>query len=354
MDPHYQTNPQFRGGWFKEDAYTKFTGEVIGGDENIDSGDVAKVVVLHYSSEPRTKDEIVDKQCKELNITRQKARSNFYWLLSSDFLMVESDINESVTDWIDNGWRFALYYHSSIHTKRNLTQNRSPRDVRSATGAKTRNPNYASSTSLPPWSSLSDTTLDEILYKRTTCRDFSGQFISIRDLSSILENGVITDTRTIPDEYSNSIEFNFYLFVSRVKDLPSGIYEYVQSTHELGIISQKYDTEGIDELVTSLIAGQPFIKGSSVSMFITVNFSSLDGDPPIPGKLQTIYILTSRIAHMAILSATALGIDTFQSAAFEDSKIASMIGSNKLTEGPCYVLSFGYSNPESSEGNRGG
>jgi nitroreductase len=47
------------------------------------------------------------------------------------------------------------------------------------------------------------------------------------------------------------------------------------------------------------------------------------------------------MAHMALLAATALGVDTFQTAAFEDSHVASVLQTTRLEEGPGYVLTFG-------------
>lgn len=346
MSDAYRTNPFFRGGWFQQDGSCRFTGRIVGTEATVGSDEVGKLLCLYHASQPRSKGAIVESVIDSSGIERDAVDADFDWLLDRGFLVPAEQYNDAIKQWVENGWRFALYYHESLRETPSESDDKPQvvREARSKRGSSvqetTNHPCSREATvELPPPAPFPDRPLEDVLLQRQTCRNFSGGSISPPELSAILECRFLAEDgvgSTAPDE------FHVYPFISRVDGIPSGIYEYRQDRHGLVPIDQSYTSEELDELIVELVIGQPYAKKSAVYLFFTIDFPSFATHDTHPGDLRAVYLLLSRIAHTAILNATALDIGTFQTAAFGDSKVASVLRSERLAEAPGYMLSFGH------------
>lgn len=360
MATTYQISPFFRGGWFQRADDPGFVGEVIGSDATIGSDDVGKLFCLYAAADPKTRAEVVGRVVDELGVDESVVKSDFDWLLDRGFLIPSGEYDDAIDRWLDNGWRMALYFHeyvSEAYSEGDVP----PRPDDANDGGLSRGETCllgsASDTRgdrngngdlqrLPSPPPLPDRPVENVLRERATCRDFSGRPVTTEALSAILKRGLLADPGVVSMAVRRSAYFRVYPFVSRVEGLPSGIYEYVPDEHGVVPLDRSYGPEEIDELIERLIVGQSHADRAGVSLFVTIDFPTLHERTAHSRGLPTAYLLLSQMAQMALLAATALGVDTFQTAAFEDSHVASVLRTTRLEEGPGYVLTFGHETAE--------
>lgn len=348
MAVRYQISPFFRGGWFQREGRLGFVGEVVGTDATVESDDVGKLYCLYHASEPKTKEEVVGAVASK-GIEEAVAKADFDWLLDRGFLVPEGEYDDGIDRWIENGWLFALYFHeyvSGAYSESDVPARPVEGNDTCLSGSASDARSSGELRQLPTPPSFPDRPIDEILRERATCRDFSGRPLSIEEFSAILEHGLTGDPGVDAMAARRSTFFRVYPFVSRVETLSAGIYEYVPAEHGVIPLDRTYSAEEIDELMTQLIVGQSHADRSGVSLLVTIDFPSIYERASHSRGLPTAYLLLSQMAQMALLAATAFGVDTFQTAAFEDSAVASVLGSDRLVEGPGYVLTFGHGSSE--------
>lgn len=345
MAERYQISPFFRGGWSRREPEPGFVGEVVGRDPTVGSDDVGKLFCLYHASEPKPKEEIVRAVVDGAGVEAEAARSAFDWLVEHGFLVPEGAYDDAIDQWLENGWLFALYFHEYVaetYSERDTPPRTVEGDGTCPFGPARDEWSDDEFRQLPSPPPFPGRPLDEILCERATCRDFSGDPVSVEELSAILQYGLLGDADAGSPLTPRSTYFRVYPFVSRVETLSAGVYEYVPSEHGVVPLDRSYDSEEIDRLLTRLIVGQPYAEQAGVSLVVTVDFPTICEDVYRARRLPAAYVLLSQMAQMALLTATAFGIDTFQTAAFEDSHVGSVLRTRPLEEGPGYVLTFGH------------
>ncbi|PSP79157.1 hypothetical protein BRC81_06735 [Halobacteriales archaeon QS_1_68_20] len=344
MTTRYRTNPFFRGGWGQREDDPAFVGNVAGRDPIVGGDDVEKLYCLYWATEPRSRDELVGALVDDLGLDADAAEASFDWLREQEFLLPAAEYGENVTQWIDNGWRFALYYHEYVNgaTDGDAGPVEPGGDESSLGGPADRTRTGEDLVELPSPPSFPEQSVGDVLFDRETCRDFSGDSIAAEKLSGLLERGLAGDPGAAAIAARRSTYLNVYPFVARVEGVEPGIYRYLPEAYGLQPVDLAYDAEELDELVTQLIVGQDYAERAAVTLFVTIDWPALRRETTHPRGLRTAYVMTSQLAHVALLAATAYGLDTFQTAAFEDTDIASVLRTNRLREAPGYVLAFGH------------
>ena len=202
---------------------------------------------------------------------------------------------------------------------------------------------------------LQDFTLLEAFTQRKTCRSFEGRSISLEGLSTLLftslgcihgkgwaelqENDLakLGMRKAFPSGGGLHPE-EAYVIALRVEGLESGLYHYCVEDHSLTRIK----TGDFEEPLISLLYGQYFAKGLSCGIFLTARFEKTWWKYPDSRSYRVALLDIGHASQTVLLAATALGLQTWLTAAFSDTGVEEFLGLQETTEAPILFLGVGY------------
>ena len=190
------------------------------------------------------------------------------------------------------------------------------------------------------------------LINRKTSRSFTGQSLSLRQLSTLLylSLGYLNERR---GEINLSIPLGMearrsspsggglnacegYVYVQHVTGLKAGVYAYSSDLHALSLISPLPD-----EPLGKLVCGQHFINTLPVGLFITSRFDKLWWKYEHSRAYRMAYVEAGHIAQTFQLVATQLGLDTWLTGALTDDRVEALLGLDDSPEQPLFFVGCG-------------
>lgn len=206
----------------------------------------------------------------------------------------------------------------------------------------------------PNFSLLKDAHFLDVLKQRKTCRSFYAKSITLDQLSTLL----FTSLGKIHGEWEDLKEHGLmslgirkafpsggglhpeeaYIFALNVDGLDPGIYHYQFSEHQLTLI-EKGDFE--DTLI-GLLSSQYFARGIAVGIFLAARFDRTWWKYPHSKGYRVVLFDIGHASQTVILTATALGLNTWLTAAFADSRVEKLLHLCDTTESPLLFIGAGY------------
>lgn len=196
------------------------------------------------------------------------------------------------------------------------------------------------------------------LLNRKTCRSFQSKSVSIEDVSILLYLclGYLSEREADTNELVpamfrarrsspsggglNSSEG--YLYVHNVKGLDPGIYYYHPQQHALKLTSR------IKEPLGALLQGQHFANSLPFGVFITSRLDKMWWKYRHSQAYRVSLLEAGHISQTIQLCATALGLNTWLTAALSDRKIERALGLPDPLEQAFLFVGAGHSNGEAS------
>lgn len=188
----------------------------------------------------------------------------------------------------------------------------------------------------------------KVLLKRRTHRGFREKKITFQELSNLLYIST-QDARKIRLENKNNINEDFslytnsvftcnelYLYVSNVEGIEPGIYYYDILKHGIQYIKQLPSNP-----VGYFCYGQPEIKNSAITIFISTNFKNYMWRYNHERAYRNLLIDTAQLAQSIIITATDQNKKTFLTPALRDQELVNLFNLEKYIEDIRYLVSIG-------------
>lgn len=198
---------------------------------------------------------------------------------------------------------------------------------------------------LPPVAiSSGKDSLSAALKERHSCRDFTGQKLSIEQVATILwaafgksYDAKTGATRTVPSAGA-TYPLEVYVLVGKdaVYGLSEGFYHYIADEH---MLKQKSE-EDIRTALSAACLGQGFISEAPVSIVIAAQFRRTTDRYGQRGT-RYVYLDAGHTCQNIYLVAQALGLGTVEVGAFSDDKVKKMLGLDGDVE-PLIIMPVGY------------
>ncbi|MDF2940443.1 MAG: hypothetical protein K0R66_1085 [Gammaproteobacteria bacterium] len=178
----------------------------------------------------------------------------------------------------------------------------------------------------------------EVLKQRKTCRAFYSESISLQQLSTALfaSFGLIhgeweelkqhdlklTGMRKASPASGGLHSEEAYVVVFRVEGLAPGLYHYRPQDHQLSLLKAgQFEKEVIE-----LNMGQFFSEGMAFGVYISARFDKIWWKYKHSRAYRVTLVDIGHLSQTFLLTATALGLDTWVTAAFKDDKLQSFLG----------------------------
>jgi putative peptide maturation dehydrogenase len=198
-----------------------------------------------------------------------------------------------------------------------------------------------------------NTTFNELLAKRKTCRNFDpAQSIAAEDLATMLHRvwGAIGTLELAPGAVAvkkNSPAggglhaTEAYVLVQRAEGLAPGIYHYLSMQHALEPV-QVSTQEDMRQLMYQCAAGQEWFQDVPVMVVMTARFDRLFWKYRRHTKAwRVVHLDVGHLSQTMYLSAADLGLGAFVTAAINDHVIEKALGLQTLKEGAIAMVGFG-------------
>ena len=189
---------------------------------------------------------------------------------------------------------------------------------------------------------------DHVLYGRRTHRDFTDQPVPLQTLSTLLavvfgpvdfiDSGRSTLMRRTSAAGGSRQELDAYLGIRNVTGVPAGIYHYNILEHSLELISEGLTRDGVVELC----AMQPWAGGTAFLVVLSAVIDRMLSKYRNPRSYRVCLLNAGHLGQTFALTATALGLGPFQTAAFNDSAVARACGLDNIAHTPLYILAAGH------------
>lgn len=186
----------------------------------------------------------------------------------------------------------------------------------------------------------------DVLRRRKTCRQYYGDPIDQATLNTLLyttfgrvhaSGSDSSNTWTEPGAAERHIGYRrtspsggslqvieAYVVVSHVTGVPAGIYHYDSLKHDLVLVREGATSEEI----TRLLVGQPFGEGAAVGVFLVARFDRAWWRYKVSRGYRVALLDAGHVSQTFQLVATALGLNTWLTAAFVDRAVEEFLGLN--------------------------
>lgn len=202
---------------------------------------------------------------------------------------------------------------------------------------------------LPRLATPLDAGIGQVLANRRTHRDFTDAAISLDSCATLMQYtfGVtrFQDTgvfgtqlvKTSPAGGSRH-DTEAYVFAFRIDGIDPGIYHYNVMEHSLEHLG---DLPSREDLL-AIFAAQPHCVDAALSIVTTTFLSRIAHKYRHPRAYRIWMYNIGHVGQTFALTATALGLGPFQTAAFEDMRVAEVLGIDPSEEVPSYFLGAGH------------
>ncbi len=204
----------------------------------------------------------------------------------------------------------------------------------------------------PDFSVLQNKSLYETVSSRKTCRDFFESRLSLLDVSTLLftafgkfhqENSEIEDLgleelclRKTSPSGGGLHPTEVYLAALTVDDLEPGIYHYNVKNHTLTLINDIHPT-ALQETLNE----QFYMENISAGLFLTSCFHKVWQKYPNSRAYRIALMDVGHVSQTTLLVATALGLHTWMSGAFQDDKANKLLNITTTDEAPLFFIGLG-------------
>ncbi|OLT28333.1 hypothetical protein BJF83_15755 [Nocardiopsis sp. CNR-923] len=188
----------------------------------------------------------------------------------------------------------------------------------------------------------------EVLYRRRTHRDFVGAPVGrevfstlmamtfgVKDFIDAKQFGALM-VRTSPAGGARH-ELEAYTVVTGVAGIAPGIYHYNVREHSLELLREGEFRDGL----TRACDAQSGVGEAPFSVVLTSVVARLSFKYRHPRAYRVMLMNAGHLGQTFALTATALGLGPFQTAAFNDSAVEGLLGVDGVRETALYVLSAG-------------
>lgn len=195
--------------------------------------------------------------------------------------------------------------------------------------------------------------LEQALLNRKTCRSYLNKSITLENISTLLylslghlkeresDSAHLTPLafrarRSSPSGGGLSSSEG-YLYAYNIKELSPGLYYYHPGLHGLRLIRRAKEPLG------AFLQGQHFVDNLPFGIFITSQFDKLWWKYPHSRAYRVALLEAGHIAQTVQLVATAMGLNTWLSAAINDTEAERALGIQDLREQLLLFVGGGYS-----------
>jgi SagB-type dehydrogenase family enzyme len=199
--------------------------------------------------------------------------------------------------------------------------------------------------------------LKQCLYKRKTVRIFKSQEISKELLSTLLyySFGYIHDVDKSSDNIfdiarrkatpsgGNLHPTEVYIITNNITSLENSLYHYNAENHALDCIQQNITLEWLPQA----LLGQHFSVSANIHVFLTFKFNVGAWKYPHSRGYRAALLDVGHLSQTFQLVSTALGLNTWITGAFEDTKINTVLNIDGENESTLFYLSAGMSDGQS-------
>jgi SagB-type dehydrogenase family enzyme len=193
--------------------------------------------------------------------------------------------------------------------------------------------------------------LGDVLYSRRTHREFTETAVPLETLSILLatvfgpvdfvNSGRSALMRRTSAAGGSRQELDAYVCARNVEGVQPGIYHYNCLEHSLELL-----TEGLTrERVVELCGMQDWAGDTAFLVVLSAGIDRMLSKYRSPRAYRVCLLNAGHLGQTFALTATALGLGPFQTAAFHDSTVAQACGLDNIGHTPLYILAAGY--PES-------
>lgn len=207
----------------------------------------------------------------------------------------------------------------------------------------------------PTLEALDQVSLLTTLKNRKTCRNFSGQSMTLEDLSTLLfaSFGLIHGD-SWSESSCNSLKIigmrksspasgglhaeETYVAAYRVSDLAPGIYHYRPQDHKLTLIS----LGNFEEKIIATNYKQFYSRGLSCGFYLTSRLDKIWWKYKHSRALKPTLLDLGHVSQTFLLTATALNLQTWITAAFEEKEVDELLQLPSIKESPFVFLGVGY------------
>ena len=186
----------------------------------------------------------------------------------------------------------------------------------------------------------SGVSLEETLLKRRSIRDYTGEPLTLQEVSQLLWSAQGTTDprgyRTAPSAGA-TYPLETYLVVGDVENLAEGVYRYQSAEHKLVKV---LDGDLRVQLADATL-GQSCVKEGAVNIVVTAIYERTTrryGDRGI----RYVHMEVGHTAQNVYLQAVALGLGTVVIGAFHDDQVSKILKLPK-NEHPLYIIPVGRS-----------
>ncbi|MDF5752778.1 SagB/ThcOx family dehydrogenase [Spongiactinospora sp. TRM90649] len=188
----------------------------------------------------------------------------------------------------------------------------------------------------------------EVLTRRRTHRVFTGEPVSLAQLSMALfytfapmqlydagDLGTLI-LKTSPCGGARH-EFEGYVAILDVEDVPPGLYHYNAEAHALELVDAEFDRARLHRLTFESEMCTP----SAFVCFVTAVFERTMYKYRHSRALRVTLLSAGHLGQTFVLTSTAVGLGAWQSAAFRDEEVDEALGVDGFSEGVLYMFGAG-------------
>jgi SagB-type dehydrogenase family enzyme len=195
--------------------------------------------------------------------------------------------------------------------------------------------------------------LEETLLDRRTWRQIDPRPIDVDQLATILSltwgvhrRGRVAGQGEVVFKTSPSggarHPIEAYAIVNAVEGVSSGVYHYDSASHDLVGLGPEVSRERL----VALLGNQFYFSNCAVAVVMTACFERTMWRYPFTRAYRTVLIEAGHLAQTFALVSTALSLAPFQTIAFKDTELESVIGVDGVTESAIYVVGVGHRGPD--------
>lgn len=188
----------------------------------------------------------------------------------------------------------------------------------------------------------------DVLYGRRTHREFDQTPVSLEILSALLatvfgpvdfvNSGRSALMRRTSAAGGSRQELDAYLCIRNVEDAAPGVYHYNCLEHSLELLAEGFTRERMVELCGM----QDWAGDTAFLVVLSAAIDRMISKYHSPRVYRVCLLNAGHLGQTFALTATALGLAPFQTAAFHDSTVAQACGLENIGHTPLYILAAGY------------
>lgn len=204
---------------------------------------------------------------------------------------------------------------------------------------------------LPP---VGRTDYDQLLERRTTCRNFDGQrSISRELLAQLLQRTVKAQAVMQVEADTEFLKKNVpsggglhatetYLLVQRVDDLQPGLYHYHPVQHALVALPRHCDRP-LQEVANAMLSGQDWFADAAVHLVLVPRYARTYWKYRNHAKAYRALLLdVGHISQALYMAATERGMAAFVTAAINEVDTEAAFGLDGITQSPVAIVGVGW------------